>query len=193
MILLVVLAAFGSYIDIVLRWYRQFLDWFYSVGWSSLNAGFATLFAFINIFLILFIINTFRKYHALNSMPEPEATPEVIIAAARPILPKTEVVENWTHIRELANSSNTSDWNMAIIRADALLDDILRHLGYEGESMADRLKIVDSSQIRSLDEIWSAHRLRNMIAHNPIEQHTKESITYALNAYERGFKELGML
>jgi hypothetical protein len=82
---------------------------------------------------------------------------------------------------------------MAVIRADALLEDVLMHLGYEGATLAERLKIIDASQMPSLDRVWSAHRLRNMIVHDPLEQHTKETIIQALRSYEQALKELGMM
>ena len=99
----------------------------------------------------------------------------------------------WDGIRDLANSGNPSDWNMAVLRADALLDDILSRQGYDGITMAERLKVVDPVKLPSLDRLWSAHRLRNMIAHDPLEQHTKETIIHALRSYEVALKELGML
>ena len=94
---------------------------------------------------------------------------------------------------DLMNSTNPSDWNMAVLRADALLDEILIKLGYEGETMADRLKIVNSRQIPSLERVWAAHRLRNNIAHDPLEQNTREIIVYAVKAYEQALTELGMM
>ena len=82
---------------------------------------------------------------------------------------------------------------MAVIRADGLLDSALLDRGYEGETVADRLKIVDSTKMPSLERVWSAHRLRNLIVHGPLEAHPKETIVYALRSYELALKELGML
>ena len=82
---------------------------------------------------------------------------------------------------------------MAILRADALLDDTLREAGYEGATMADRLKVVDPNQLPSLDRIWSSHRLRNAIAHNPTDQHTRETIVSAVSSYRQAFRDLGFI
>lgn len=99
----------------------------------------------------------------------------------------------WEEIQRLAASQNPSEWNMAIIRADGLFDEALQRLGYEGESMADRLKIIDPAKLPSLERIWSAHRLRNTIVHGALQEHTKETISYALRSYEQGLIELGVL
>ena len=82
---------------------------------------------------------------------------------------------------------------MAIIRADSLLDDALMHLGYDGETMGDRLKIMDPIQMPSLDRVWAAHRLRNIIVHDPMIVHTKEAVVNALRAYQDAFRELKLL
>src|SRR3989344_2789174 len=82
---------------------------------------------------------------------------------------------------------------ISIIQADALLDDVLMHLGYEGDTMGDRLKIIDPVQLPSADRVWSAHRLRNTIVHDPMVEHTRETVINALRAYQDAFRELGVL
>lgn len=188
LILLIALAFFGFYIDRILEWYRSLLEWFYSRDWDTIRRALTIIFTAINIGLAAIIIYAVRKIYELRHKVISEEAKEIHVA-----VPKEEVRESWEHIRELANSSNSSDWNMAVLRADALLDDALRHLGYEGTTMAERLKIVDPTKLQSLDRIWSAHRLRNMIAHDPLEQHTRETIIHALKSYEQALKELGMM
>mgnify|MGYP001609671315 FL=1 len=185
-ILLVAIALLESYFNQILNWYRGLVEWFYSLGWSRFIRVLFIIFGVLDFILLIFIISTVRRLQkTISSRTTAKITPHIVT-------PKEEVRENWEHIRELANSSNPSDWNMAILRADALLDEILIRVGYEGETMAERLKIVDSSKLPSLDKIWSAHHLRNMIAHDPLEQHSKETIIHALRSYEQALKELGL-
>ena len=185
--LLVALAFLGIYLQAVLDLYQQLLDWIYSRNWDKLNFILAIIFSIINAALIGFIIFVLRRYEKLKEVaPTKEARAEIA-------LPKDEIRNNWESIRMLANSTSPSDWNMAVLRADALLDDMLQHLGYEGTTLAERLKIVDPSKLSSLERAWSAHRLRNMIAHDPLEQHTKETIIQALRSYEQAFRELGFM
>lgn len=169
------------------EWYGGFFEWIRSGKWRSILNGFAAVFSVINAFLLAFIV--FIIYRINTMKPGTSETKTV----AHTVLPKEEVSENWNHIRELANSSSPSDWNMAILRADALLDDILQHVGYEGATLAERLTIVDPTKVKSLDRVWSAHRLRNAIAHEPLEQHPKETIVYALRSYAEALKELGFM
>ncbi len=185
-ILLLALALFGAYLNQIIEWYQKLLEWVYSTL-DQLTWILFIIFGIIDIILIGFIIFTLRRFSRLTNQPSTEESKIHIVS------PKEEVRENWEHIRDLANSSNPSDWNMAILRADALLDDLLQHLGYEGTTLAERLKIVDSTKLPSLERIWSSHRLRNMIAHDPLEQHTRETIVHALRSYEQALKELGMM
>ena len=185
--LLLLLAGFGIYFEAAAGWYHILLEWFYSFNWRGFIVAMQFVFFVLDMALIIFVaftLNRFRKLTKETPLKE---------AVAHVPTPKKEVHESWKHIRELANSPNPSDWNMAIIGADALLDDILQHLGYQGESTAERLKIVDPTKLISLERVWSAHRLRNMMAHDPLEQHTRETIIHALRSYEQALKELGMM
>lgn len=186
--LLVALAFLGAYIREVIDWYQSILEWLYSQNWRGINFWLAIIFSLINVGLLGSIIFTLRRYSKLDEM---KAGGKKITVEAS-VSPKEEVRRQWEHIRELANSSNPSDWNMAILRSDALLDEVLQRLGYEGTTIAERLKIVDPTKLSSLDNTWSAHRLRNMIAHDPLEQHTRETIVHALRSYETALKDLKM-
>lgn len=186
---IIALAFLGVYIQEIIGWYQETLEWFYSRNWQKLNAVLTIIFSAFNLALLIFIIFVLRRYDKLKKGGIiPQAAP-----VEEPALPKEEVRKSWEYIRELANSSSPSDWNMAVLRSDALIDDVLRELGYEGTTLAERLKVVDPTKLQSLERIWSAHRLRNMIAHDPLVQHTRETIVHALRSYEQALKELGMM
>lgn len=184
---LVVFAIFGAFIAKGFHWYEGILNALYSWDWMTIRRNLAIFFTFVNAALVALAMYSLRRIVELRKAGLVEEK------EIHPVLPRDEVRESWSHIRDLANSSNPSDWNMAVLRADALLDDVLRHMGYEGVSMADRLKIVDPARLKSIDRVWSGHRLRNMIAHDPTEQHTKETIIHALRSYEQAMKELDMM
>lgn len=180
-------ALIGSYLDTLIRLYQAFLDWLASHTFSFLRPLLMIIFIILDIALIIFIIITIRRYILLHTI-FPTTSPSTL-----PISPAAQIRSDWVGIQNLLTTQNPSDWNMAVLRADALLDDVLRDSGYDGATLADRLKIVDPTRLPSLDRLWSAHRLRNAIAHDPTEQHTKETIAHALRSYERGLQELGIL
>lgn len=185
---LALFALLGIYLDTFLSWVAAFLAWLAS---PTLGAAYLTLtiiFTILDLILLGFVIFVMRRHARLDKIFPPEEPPVVHV------VPLTEAAKKtWEEVRRLANSSNPSDWNMAVIRADGLLDETLRNLGYEGETTADRLRIVDPTKLLSLDRVWTAHRLRNAIVHGPLEEHPKETVIQALRSYEQGLKELGVL
>lgn len=187
--LLLGLAIFGAFINDILGSYNALIESFYSIGFAKFRNWILAIFFPLDLLLLGLLIFTLRRYMAMSRIKPDSPEPQREEAAS----PKEEVKTRWEHVRGLANSDNPSDWNMAVLRADALLDEILQRLGYEGESMVDRLKVIDPNQMPSSERVWSAHRLRNVIVHGPTEDHTRETIVSALRAYEQALKELGMM
>lgn len=187
-ILLVILGLVGTYLSFAFDLYQQFLEWIYSRNWTTIFNILMVIFGIIDLFLIWLVIFILRRHAKLErEMPEEKPLTVHVI----PIEDETRTV--WEEIRRLANSANPSDWNMAIIRADGLLDTVLQRLGYEGETVAERLKIIDTTKLPSVERVWSAHRLRNTIVHGPLQEHTRETVIHALRSYEIALKELGVL
>ena len=173
----------------ILDTYFSFVDKFYSIDWRGIYNTTVIVISVIDAVLVSLFIYVLWLFKKLDEMDFGNGeTPPVHMV---PI--DSEVRSNWEEIRTLAKSENPSDWNMAIIRADALMDDALMHLGYDGETMGDRLKIMDPVQMPSLDRVWAAHRVRNIIVHDPMTVHTKETIVNALRAYQDAFRELKLL
>ena len=73
--------------------------------------------------------------------------------------------ERWQKITEHLESGDPSRWRLSIIEADIMLDDLLTKLGYSGGTIGDKLKSVDRNDFISLNDAWSAHKIRNNIAH----------------------------
>jgi len=190
MVALIVAAVLGISANQLLQGYGGVLEWLGSQNFKAMLFYPMLVFILFDLLLMAFAITVLYKYFNLYMTPVilPPKAPEIHVVSQQ-----SEVASNWERIRELANSANPSDWNMAILRADAILDDILQHKGYQGEGMADRLKILDPATMPSLDRVWSAHRLRNAIAHDPMTEHTKEIIINALRAYQDALREMGVM
>lgn len=98
--------------------------------------------------------------------------------------------KRWKQIVAHIASEEESDWRLAILEADIILDEMLESMGYHGDSVSERLKKVEPSDFTTLDNAWEAHKIRNKIAH--------EGVMYPLNhreakrviaLYESVFKE----
>lgn len=80
----------------------------------------------------------------------------------------------------------------AILRADKLLDKALKDSGFSGETMAERLTSA-SRTFTNRDAIWTAHKLRNKIAHEDSVKINPLWTKKALRSFQRGLKDLGAL
>ncbi len=104
------------------------------------------------------------------------------------------VNDKWEHVTKLINSPNSSDWRLAIIEADIMLEDMLYTEGYHGESIGDKLKAVDRSEMLTLDNAWEAHKIRNNIAHGGSNYDlTERDAKRAIMLYESVFKEFKVI
>ena len=109
----------------------------------------------------------------------------------RPAAPGPEIVsEHWQGVLSHLNSANESEWKLAIIEADKIVDDLLLQKGYEGESMAERLSLLNKDDLQSLDLLWEAHKVRNRIAHKLDFKISRSEALRVISYYEEAIKEL---
>lgn len=169
---------------LIVDFYLDFLDWFYSLSWGVIIFRLKIISIIISAGLFVLVVMVIRKLKALN-------IPQMIIEVPR--VPPEEVSKSWKAVLEKITSSNPSDWNLAVIQADSILDDILKRSGFPGETMGDRLKKLDRSKLSSLDEVWDAHKIRNVIAHDPNRPISRREIERAIDSFEKALKELEFL
>ncbi len=102
--------------------------------------------------------------------------------------------ERWLRVEGYMASLSASDWKMAILEADNMLDQIVERMGYQGASLGERMKNIEASDFPYLDDAWSAHKMRNTIAHTGAAYElTRSDAEQTINVYHRVFKELGYL
>jgi hypothetical protein len=138
-------------------------------------------------FLALLIYSTLRMYQIQD-----ETAPRFATIADAHASEETRDHHRWNHVRELIESGEESDWRQAIIEADIMLDDLLSQLGYIGNTVGEKLKVVDPSKFHTLNEAWEAHKVRNEIAHQGSAFQLTDHIAYrTILHYENVFREHG--
>jgi hypothetical protein len=75
----------------------------------------------------------------------------------------------WHYIQTLIESPNESDWRVAIIEADSLMEEILKEKGITGSTVSELLEGAKDSGYRSIQDAWDAHLVRNQIAHDGLD------------------------
>ncbi len=100
----------------------------------------------------------------------------------------------WDNIVTLANSPSHSEWRRAILEADIMLSDVLNNQGYVGETVADQLRQANPFQMTTLDLAWSAHKVRNQIAHQGEKLDlTERDVRATIDLFRRVFEEFGAI
>lgn len=119
-----------------------------------------------------------------TNMPTPGAAVES---------PKSESVDRWGRIVKLSESTNSSDWRLAIIEADIILDELLEKLHLPGDTMGDKLKAVEKSDFLTIESAWEAHKARNAVAHEGDFLLSRRETRRIISLYEEVFKEFYLI
>ena len=113
-----------------------------------------------------------------------------------PKLPEMVKATNpqWERILSHSESVNENDWRLAIIESDIMLGELLEKMALPGESIGDKLKVVEKSDFLTQDSAWEAHKARNHIAHEGagfrLSQHEAKKI---ISLYKSVFDEFGII
>ncbi len=112
-----------------------------------------------------------------------------------PRLADGQIAARWLTIQGMAASGGGNGLRQAIMEADKLFDQVLRQRGVAGETMGERLKSARTyfSDRSVNDAVWSAHKLRNALAHEMGFDLVASQARDALAGFERGLKDLGAL
>ncbi|MFQ6049874.1 MAG: hypothetical protein ACE5J0_02420 [Candidatus Paceibacterales bacterium] len=101
--------------------------------------------------------------------------------------------KKWREIKERLKLGTESEAKLAVIEADSLLDDILKKLGYTGESLGERLDKLTPDVLVNLEEVRRAHKIRSNVIHDPSYHLDIETAERALKIYEKALVELDAL
>ena len=104
----------------------------------------------------------------------------------KPRLDKHYFVKHWKHIESM------TEYSMAVLKADSLLDEALRKAGIKGGTMGERLNN-SVGFLRDVNSTWSAHKLRNKIAHENGFQPSAMECQRAIRQIKKALKDLGAL
>lgn len=98
--------------------------------------------------------------------------------------------DRWDRVEKLSSSRNESDWRQAILEADIILDDMVSRMGYEGDTLGEKMKQIEASDFLTLESAMEAHRIRNKVAHSgTMFNLTREETDRVINLYRRVFEE----
>jgi hypothetical protein len=147
------------------------------------------IFVVLDIMLFVGFVYAFRKSWALR----PPTNPFRRHAKKIFTLEDELFLERWMEITKKVASGVPDSIRLALIDADKLTDDVLKQFGLEGEHMADRLEQIHPDELRSLERLWRAHRIRNELVHTPGFYLSPEAARNTLDDFEAFLKEVKVL
>lgn len=98
--------------------------------------------------------------------------------------------ERWRVIQATLKDKN--NWVMAILDADAMLGEALKKRKFKGKTVGERL-VSAQKMLSDHDSVWSAHKLRNRLAHGEQKSVKEDEVKKALIAIRQALKDLGAL
>jgi len=104
-----------------------------------------------------------------------------------------KLVGNWAKITRRLDAGLESEYKLAIIEADSVLDDILKKMGFAGETLGERLEKLSSASLSNIEEIREAHKTRNNIVHDPNYRLSLDEARKLISTYEKALVDLQAL
>jgi len=101
--------------------------------------------------------------------------------------------QRWQKILDRIKKGDEANLKLAVIEADSLLDDIFKRMGLPGKSMDERLGQITPAEIKSVDRIWEAHKIRDRIVNDSSTRISFEEAERAVGDIETALKELEYL
>jgi hypothetical protein len=104
-----------------------------------------------------------------------------------------EISKRWNKIKKRIESGSEPEYKLAVIEAEDFLAEVLEERGYEEKDFVENLK--KAAKLISpllLNEIISAHEVRNSIVYNPDYKLDIEQAKKVLGIYESGINAIGI-
>lgn len=140
------------------------MDILYIIQYYLLEVYNSTFFVFIRFLLGIYILVVcidillllfFRKIG--------EDIIQGIYGADMPSSHRRKVLKRWQGVEAQIKSGQEAQYKLAILEADAIVDEVLRLANIPGENMAERLNNSFSYQVEHRDRLMWAHGIRNSI------------------------------
>ena len=98
----------------------------------------------------------------------------------------------WLHIEQQLKKDTPTSYHLCVLEADKLLDHAMKARGVKGETMGERMKTAKGTW-SDANSVWSAHKLRNQIAHESDVNVSYDDARRALAGFKLGLKDMGAI
>ncbi len=150
--------------------------------------------AFLSIICVALILYSLVRMWEIQLHEHHELDHEIKSALARRKEAEKNENPRWHYILTLIESSNESDWRVAIIEADSMLEETLRERGFSGDTLSELLEGAKSGGLSTIQNAWDAHIVRNQIAHAGLDfPLTQVEGRRVIRMFQNTFEELNVI
>ena len=105
----------------------------------------------------------------------------------------TKMTKRWNKITVRLQTANESEYKLAIIEADTMMDEILKRMNFPGNTTDERLSNITSAVMPSIDQLKAAHQVRDNIVHDPDYRLTLDETRSTIGVYEAVLREFDLI
>ena len=102
-----------------------------------------------------------------------------------------KITKKWAKIIRRLETGSESEFKLAVIEANDMLDTKLKTLGYEGKNLEERLKKISPVVLPNFEAIKETIEIRNNIVRNPDYILSLDEARKTLAIYEQALRDLG--
>ena len=158
---------------------------------SKLTLNYILIFAWpVSLFFLIGIVYSVEQLKHIRKKEAEKYDLKVEPAYEENVKADRVLADRWERVQTQISSENPSDWRQAILEADIMLEDVLTTLGYQGEGIGEKLKRVELGDMKTRQDAWDAHLIRNRVAHDGADfPLTKYEAQRVINQYKKVFEE----
>lgn len=151
------------------------------------SAFFGALTVFLGAYALVVLIDVVLLLFLRDISSDLKKT---LYGGKRPMISSSKLMRRWEAVMARLSSGNPSQYKVAVLEADAIAEEMLGGIGYDGANMKERLDAVQPGQIVALEGLRTGHDIRNRIIRDPSFAISREETASILNGYKGFFDEL---
>ena len=165
------------------------------VDWFFVYFSIKYLFLSIDLALLVGIVVLLRAGLSYRIKVDLKALPPTVAELLKKSGVRDRYVDRWQKLREDARATPPASYTMAIVNADALIDELIQEVGFVGRDAAERFGRLNHIGLKqdAVNGIFRAHKIRNQIAHEPNFFLSAKDAERVLDLYERFLTEVKIL
>lgn len=151
----------------------------------------SSLFLFIKIFLMVYtIVLVIDLFFLLYFKGIGSDVRKGLTGMDMPYVSKGKMEKKWDKVKERLKTGSVSQYKVAILEADSIVDDIIGRIGHGGGNMTEKLEQLKAGQLDYQEELLEVHQIRNKIVHDENFIVDRELAEKTVGVYEKFLRYL---